>query len=322
LKSTRLKHLCFGLTLSLVSVVITLLLLEFGLRMFYPGIGSLKAVITQAPWGDSRSYRLYPGKQVLFTGLHDRLKKPVLWQVNAQGLRSDKPLPPKTGKFRVVTFGDSETFGWSVSLEDTFQRRMEQIDSSVEVINLGTPGYNAENIADYIEKALPGLKADFVFYLFHKNDLEGALKFSPTFASSQLYLLYKKSKERIFRGLFPQITGSRDSPERVKIFQGQADRMIEIVKRENVPLLFGMLKWRFVKTLQPLAQTDCDPSTKPQPCVVSRQAGFWSGAIDIEKVRRKVPRIDGHMPPPAHQDLAELLCRVISGDRKNSCVPN
>ncbi len=316
------KQLFFGLTLTVVSVTITLLALEGGLRVFYPGIGNLKAIITQAPYGDSRTYMLEPGKQVTFSGLHERLKKPVLWQVNAQGVRSSKPLPPKSEKFRVATFGDSETFGWSVSIEDTFQRRMEQIDSSVEVINLGTPGYNAENVADHMEKTLPSLKADFIFYLFHKNDLEGPLKFSPAFASSQLYLLYKKSKERIMRGLFPNLTGSRYSPERIKMFRRQADRMLEISRRENVPLLIGLLKWRFVKTLQPSAQTDCDPSLKPLPCSVNGQAGFWAGTIDIEAIRKKSKRTDGHMMATSHREVAELLCRVISGDRKSSCVPS
>lgn len=304
-----------------VAITLTLAALEIVLRLFFPGIGALRTIITRSQGTDSRAYVLQPGADIVFTGLHDKLEKPARWQVNGQGIRSDRAVPPKTGKFRVVTFGDSETFGWSVTTEDTFQRRMESIDPDVEVLNLGVPGYNAENVADHMKQWLTELKPEFVVYMFHKNDLDPPLKFTPGLTASWLYLLWRKSVDRIKKYLFPESVGNMKTPENLQRVSGEFARMIRMTRKQGVPFLVGFLDWRFTTLLPPDARIDCSPGKAPPPCSSANAPGHWVGMIDMDAVRQGHPRFDDHMGTAAHREAADRICHVISGGREGRCTP-
>lgn len=316
----RSNQLIFGVLLACGSVALTVLVLEIGLRIFYPGIGALRAILTPAPGDDSRAYVLTPGAQVAFTGLHERLKTPADWRINAAGIRSDRQMPPVSGKFRIATFGDSETFGWSVRIAETFQRRMEKIDARVEVINFGTPGYNIENVADLMQARLPGLRADMVIYLFHKNDLDPPLTFSAGLGRSRLYLLWRKSRERIMGHFRPEAKEGSMSADRLALLARHIERMTALARRENAPLLIGLMDARYRDALPGEVRRSCYPRRGVPPCA-RRGEPFWAGSLDIDRIRNKRDRVDGHIPAAGHREIAELLCRVIAGGNEGSCVP-
>ena len=147
-----------GILIVFTVIATTIVLAEISLRIVYPNLGDLHKLVRVADRGDSRSYVLKPNARILFKGMRNTLENPVVWSINAEGLRSDRPLPPRSKKFRIVTFGDSEGFGWAMPLDHTFQRHMEQIDRRIEVINLSVPGYNAENIADHMAELIPAIR--------------------------------------------------------------------------------------------------------------------------------------------------------------------
>lgn len=65
--------------------------------------------------------------------------------ISAQGIRNRIVTTPKPeGVYRVLTVGDSFTFGWGVNEEDSWPRKLESLLSvsgkKVEVINAGAPG--------------------------------------------------------------------------------------------------------------------------------------------------------------------------------------
>jgi hypothetical protein len=72
-------------------------------------------------------------------------------QINAVGLR-DSLLPSKKKKdneIRVMLTGDSSIYGWGVKDNETYAIYLEQnlrkhFRRSIEVINLGVPGYSTE----------------------------------------------------------------------------------------------------------------------------------------------------------------------------------
>jgi len=307
----------------IVSVLVTLLTLEVCVRIFFPRYGIVQKIVIPNPRSDSRAYILKPGARIVFSGSRQRLDKPVVWQINAQGIRSERLAPPRSEKFRIATFGDSETFGWSVPLDFTFQRRMEKIDDNVEVLNLGIPGYNVENSADHMEEMLPRLKADFVFYHFNGNDTDPPLTFSPTLSKSQLYIFYRKSQATLLRTLFPKDSRRKDSPESFAYLANQIDRMIEICRRDNAPLLIGFVGWKFQKFLQSSRQLDCTRSLESTACSDSHEPGFSIVSINPEQgwKWRSLPTLDHHMSQVAHQKTAKTICREISVGRENSCVP-
>lgn len=272
----------------------------------------------RASGSDSRPYLLKPNARLAYKGMAKPIQERIVWRINAQGIRSDAPVPARSDKFRILTFGDSETFGWAVPLAFTFQRRMERIDGSVEVINLGIPGYNVENIADYMVEALSRYGADLVIYVFHKNDMDPPLTFSPLFGQSRLYIFLKYLNVQLN---YARRKRYRSSPDGLGFFADQVDRMIEICRDRDIPLFIGFLHWPYVKGLAPSQRIDLYRELKKNSAIAPYEPGFRAGSIDIENGWKSYPKIEGHMSRAGHRETAEKFCKVISAGAENSCVP-
>ncbi len=318
-KPPRPRQRLLGAITAVISLILTLLVLEVCARFFMPGARDLENLVTRAPGSDSRAYLLKPGARVEFRGIIKRFEKPIVWQVNAQGIRSDRPVPPKSDRFRIATFGDSEAFGWSMPLALTFQKRMERIDDSVEVINFGTPGYNAENVADNMQEVLANLEADFVIYIAHKNDRNPPLTYSPILSKSYLLIGARFAYYRLNRLFFRKPEKQRYSPESFKYFAAQVDRMIDISRGQNLPLLVSYLSTRIPMAFPQLKEFDFQ--TLKEGEMELDKPGFRIGTLNLEHGWKKFPRVDFHMGREGHQETAEKFCALISGRLKNSCVP-
>ncbi len=316
---SRSRQRAFSVITGFIGLILALVALEICGRIFLPGARDLEALVMRAPGNDSRAYLLKPGARVGFRGLNDRFEEPIDWVVNAQGIRSDRPIAPKSGKFRIATFGDSEAFGWSMPLKKTFQRRMEQIDQNIEVINYGTPGYNAENVADNMEEVLDGIDADFAIYLAHKNDRNPPLTYSPILSKSYLLVGARFAYFRLKRQFFRKPEAERYSPESFKYFASQVDRMIAIARSRKVPLLISYLSRRIPMAFPQLREFDVR-SLKDGEMDVG-EPGFRVGVLDLEHGWKKYPRVDFHMGAEGHRETAEKFCALISGGRKDRCTP-
>lgn len=316
---SRKRQRAFGAATAIIALILALLALELCARYFMPGARDLESLVTRAPGNDSRAYLLKPGARVEFRGIIKPFEKPIVWQVNAQGIRSDQPIPPKSKKFRIATFGDSEAFGWSMPLARTFQKRMEQIDANVEVINFGTPGYNAENVADNMQEVLDKLEADFAIYIAHKNDRNPPLTYSPILSKSYLLIGARFAYFRLKRLFFRKPESERYSPQSFKYFASQVDRMISISRAENVPLIISYLSTRIPMAFPQLREFDF--KTLKSGEMNLDKPGFQIGTLNLEHGWKKYPRVDFHMGQEGHQETAEKFCALISSGRKDSCVP-
>jgi lysophospholipase L1-like esterase len=87
-------------------------------------------------------------------------------------VRGDFPAR-RPGVFRIVTVGDSLTYGKGIAEEDTYSRVLErelQGKYEVEVLNLGVSASQSEGILDIVKKQVPRLEPDLVFYGVCLND--------------------------------------------------------------------------------------------------------------------------------------------------------
>lgn len=68
------------------------------------------------------------------------------YRANGQGLRAEHEyeLRPPAGRIRVATFGDSFTHGAEVGYDETWQRRLEALAPSLEVLNFGVNAYGLD----------------------------------------------------------------------------------------------------------------------------------------------------------------------------------
>ena len=93
---------------------------------------------------------------------------------NRDGMRVLGDFPPEQpGVFRVIALGDSLTYGYGIAEQDTYPRVLETLLNDtfrVEVLNLGVAGAQSEDIYEILQRKLPVLRPDLVFYGVCLND--------------------------------------------------------------------------------------------------------------------------------------------------------
>jgi len=110
-------------------------------------------------------WRLRPGQTVT-----SKFFEGKSYRINSMGLRGDEIDRLKTSK-RILVLGNSCTFGWGVSEEQTYAKRLETLlQGEYEVINAGVPGYSSEQGKRFFRQELLELKPDVVTMMFAWND--------------------------------------------------------------------------------------------------------------------------------------------------------
>ena len=152
--------------LLLASALLTLVLLEIGLRFLRPihymqpmaGPPPNQPPIHQRSSIPGLKYELAPNREIVHDG--------VLIKTNRYGMRDDTPVSIGTDSLRrIVVLGDSNTFGWKVPAEAAYPQVLEKLlnesarragdQDQYDVLNLGVIGYStAEETAVLRYKAL------------------------------------------------------------------------------------------------------------------------------------------------------------------------
>ena len=84
------------------------------------------------------------------TGQHYSQNSVLGWvhfeESNSAGMRDRREYhtSPKKNSIRMSAFGDSFTYGQDVDLEDTWEKQLMAMDSSIEVLNYGVPAYGLD----------------------------------------------------------------------------------------------------------------------------------------------------------------------------------
>lgn len=159
--------------------------------------------------------------------------------INSLGIRDrEYPQERTPGKKRILVFGDSFTFGWGVSLQDTWVKRWEQHlnknGGNVEVLNFGQSGRWTRNFAQEAERVIPELKPDaVVIALYQANDLYQAMDFAQPNKEQQLEGVGPPSWVLKLRKLFPNLllamqSASVDEPALVRTsWQPEAQDLLQ-----------------------------------------------------------------------------------------------
>jgi len=100
------------------------------------------------------------------------------YRINSYGLRGPEISLIKPNKsYRIISLGDSVTFGWGINEKDTFSNVLEKklkkkSNKNIEVINLGIPGYSALDEVAQFETLGLKFNPDMVLITFVGNDWE------------------------------------------------------------------------------------------------------------------------------------------------------
>ena len=128
-------------------------------------------------------YSLSPGASLQQVYYYNEGKK-TEWTatISSQGIRDREYGPKKPDEFRIVTIGDSFTFGMPLSdPEHTFQRQLEKrlnsgkLSKEFKVINCGVTGYAPWQERLFLQKRGFDFEPDMVILqLFPANDIAGS----------------------------------------------------------------------------------------------------------------------------------------------------
>jgi len=174
---SRGRKILFGVA----PLLILILMLEIALRLF--GF-SYDSFFAQAFWWKRFSGQpIYQRDPVRFWRLRPYANSDLNPEsrdtqlINSMGLRDDEfPMEKQPGELRVITMGDSCTFGDGVANWETYANVLEDMLSknipgkSVQVINAGVPGYTSYQVRQYLERELLKFKPDLVVIYVGFND--------------------------------------------------------------------------------------------------------------------------------------------------------
>jgi lysophospholipase L1-like esterase len=129
---------------------------------------------------------------------------------NSQGFRTKEFAPKKPGTFRIVTLGDSGTFGWGVDAASTWQllleKRLDSAASRVEVLNLGISGHTTRHGLNVLRHYAWDLKPDLIVISYGANDaryvrqtVDSALAPDDTFLGGIRWTLLKLKTVQLLR---------------------------------------------------------------------------------------------------------------------------
>jgi len=122
--------------------------------------------------------------------------------INSDGFRDKEYTIKKNSKYRIIFLGDSITFGWGVSQNETFSNILEtEINKSypTEILNFGTGNYNTEQEVNlFLEK---GLKYNpdkvVVFYFINDTEVTPKKSYLEFLGYSQLFTFYWSNYHKI-----------------------------------------------------------------------------------------------------------------------------
>lgn len=173
------------------SLVAAALLLEGALRIVYPAPIRWTYPQEYYDFDPEVAHVLRPGQQA-FT--HD---KPV--STNSLGLRDREFAPqPAAGVRRVLTLGDSQTFGNGLALAETWPKQVEALLNASpggtrwELVNAGVPGTDTWQHEILLERLLAAYHPHAVVLAVYANDVAPRFEPRPQRASVKTNTLEKR----------------------------------------------------------------------------------------------------------------------------------
>lgn len=180
-----------------------------------------------------------------FNNIELRKGKTFRLTSNSRGFRTHEFATKELGATRIVTIGDSSTFGWGVDPEYTFQHLLEQrlrgrgSDTATEVLNLGISGHTSRHGLGLFEHYVRDLDPDVLIVSYGANDARRVLQsaddmldLDETWRGTAREVLYRLETFRLLRrlilGIYDPFDGSRARADA----EGEQRDLVNAVERD------------------------------------------------------------------------------------------
>jgi len=187
-----LKKLFIRSFLIVLSVLFTLLALELILQLVYKFKFSPRGI---APLPISKTYKLSKNKNLLYELLPNSMAKidGIKFEINAFGFRDKKYRIRKINKKRIIFIGDSLTYGWCISLNETYHKQLERLLNlrgyDVDVMGMGVVGYNTIQEYHLMKEEAIRFNPDMIILQISPNDFERIVSIKKNQEGKKLVLI-------------------------------------------------------------------------------------------------------------------------------------
>lgn len=174
--------------LFIASALVSILILEVLVRFIKPADHQISMVRIKEDLIDNVDNSMWRNKPN-FRGRFIQPEFNIEIRTNSQGLRDHEYSPEKASDtFRILTLGDSFTFGYGVETEETYAKVLEKLlnrraELKYEVLNGGVIGYNTFHELRYLKESGLALHPDLVVIGFTAGTYMGGPSGSDLFAN-------------------------------------------------------------------------------------------------------------------------------------------
>lgn len=252
----------------------------------------------------------------------DWLGYTVKYKYNADGIRDDKEysIDKPQNVFRIITLGDSFTFGMYVNAEDTYSSKLVKLlnDHSCggmkfEVINLGVGAYDIEYAAERFRRRGQKYQPDLVLWLVNEHNvlqlrdlltpLEEQIRNNTSdeekqklYAEHKYYFATRKAQE-----LLESQYGDG------YIFARQNDELDKFSEFYKGPLALYMFSWSTAKTRDLI-----------KAYALRRRDTYFDDKLpDIGEMNGALP--DGHPSARGHTIIANTMYQYLLKEKLVPC---
>lgn len=169
----RIRKKLYEIIFFILSILVTLIILEMGIRLFDP-LGISYLIESSKYHSDKLEdpdliYKHSPNKKRVYQG--------VEVSINDMGLRERKIEKKQPGRATNPPIGRFDNFRVGVPFEATFGQKLESLLSSrldlfIRTINAGVGGYNTVQEYTFLKKYGVALEPDMIVLLYVTNDID------------------------------------------------------------------------------------------------------------------------------------------------------
>ncbi len=166
------------------ALIVCIALAEGMVRVLHPQLGtiSLNRELVQLSENEKLLYELRPNRSI---------RSEVTYATNEHGMRDRSRTRSRSrtregaqGKVRIVTLGDSITFGYWVDQADVYTAKLESLveanklgEVGLEVLNFGVSGYNLDQEIETLRSKAMRFDPDIILFGLCLNDIDSPFSY-------------------------------------------------------------------------------------------------------------------------------------------------
>jgi len=235
-KRSQSSHFLLTVMMNLITVILTLITVEVGLRLTSHSVKEGRAidgvVLVPKQWDKMASYfrenltlNSNPYPYVVYDEVmgwtigSNRRSADSLYASSSEGIRAlqeDVSFAASAGKTRIALVGDSYTFGEEVAYEHTWGYLLEKaLGPGFQVLNFGVPAYGIDQAYLRFEKDVREWKPKIVILGFISHDLMRSMSVYPFIRFSSWELPFSKPRFILRDGFLKTINMPPIEPEAI-----------------------------------------------------------------------------------------------------------